>query len=186
MSFSEAAQDLLSIGEQEDKFFGKYRGIVLQNADPEFRGRIQVQVAGVVMPPSTWAEPCVPVAGMQCGFFAVPPIGAGVWVEFEQGDPDYPIWVGGFWGTPAEPPLTAKAAATPTPDILMQTIGNNSITIYGAPGLGVTLAAGPVVSPTSPRIMITQAGIVITDGMGGMINVAGGVVTVNLGALIVK
>ena len=49
--------------------------------------------------PSSWAMPCVPAAGIQAGCFIVPPIGSQVWVEFEQGDPDYPIWTGGFWGT---------------------------------------------------------------------------------------
>ena len=52
-------------------------------------------VLGLV--PSTWAEPCVPLAGPTgppMGVYLVPPIGAGVWVEFEHGDPDYPIWVG--------------------------------------------------------------------------------------------
>ena len=48
--------------------------------------------------PTTWAMPCVPIAGKQEGVYMVPQIGAGVWIEFEQGDPDYPIWVGGFWG----------------------------------------------------------------------------------------
>ena len=47
--------------------------------------------------PTTWALPCVPIAGKQDGVYMVPQIGAGVWIEFEQGDPDYPIWVGGFW-----------------------------------------------------------------------------------------
>ena len=53
-------------------------------------------VLGVI--PSSWAMPCVPAAGIQAGCFIVPPIGSQVWVEFEQGDPDYPIWTGGFWG----------------------------------------------------------------------------------------
>ena len=53
--------------------------------------------------------PCLPVAGINTGVFTVPPIGAGVWIEFEQGDPDYPIWVGGYWGTAAEVPALAHA-----------------------------------------------------------------------------
>ena len=42
--------------------------------------------------------PCAPFAGSGVGFFALPPVGANVWVEFEGGDPDYPIWSGCFWG----------------------------------------------------------------------------------------
>ena len=65
----------------EQKFYGKYRGMVLNNIDPMRIGRIMVQVpdvSGVL--PSTWAMPCVPVAGIQQGFFTVPSIGSGVWV----------------------------------------------------------------------------------------------------------
>ena len=53
--------------------------------------------------------PCLPGAGINTGVFTVPQIGAGVWIEFEQGDPDYPIWVGGYWGTAAEVPVLAHA-----------------------------------------------------------------------------
>ena len=87
------------------RFYGKYRGTVLNNVDPLQIGRIQVIVPDVsTILPSSWAMPCAPVAGIQTGVFAVPPIGAGVWVEFEQGDPDYPIWAGCFWGSAAEVP----------------------------------------------------------------------------------
>jgi uncharacterized protein involved in type VI secretion and phage assembly len=81
-----------------NQFFGKYRGMVLNNIDPMQMGRIMVQVPDVSnVLPSTWAMPCVPFAGIQNGFFVLPAIGSGVWIEFEQGDPDYPIWTGGFW-----------------------------------------------------------------------------------------
>ena len=82
----------------------------VNNVDPMQIGRIQAivpDVSGVV--PTSWAMPCVPVAGINTGVFTVPPIGSGVWIEFEQGDPDYPIWVGGFWGTAAEVPVLAHA-----------------------------------------------------------------------------
>ena len=63
-------------------------------------------VSGLI--PSSWAMPCFPVTGIQNGVFTVPPIGAGVWVEFEQGDPDYPIWVGGYYSA-ADVPAMARA-----------------------------------------------------------------------------
>ena len=73
---------------------------MINNIDPEQIGRIMAQVPDVLgETPSSWAMPCVPAAGIQAGVFVVPPIGSQVWVEFEQGDPDYPIWTGGFWGT---------------------------------------------------------------------------------------
>ena len=92
------------------RYYGKYRGTVINNVDPEQRGRIQAIVPDV----QGWYRrpgrmPCVPIAGKQEGVYMVPQIGAGVWIEFEQGDPDYPIWVGGFWGSVAEVPPAALA-----------------------------------------------------------------------------
>src|SRR5690242_14382413 len=79
--------------------------------------------------PSTWAMPCVPIAGKQMGTFFVPQVGAGVWVEFEQGDPDYPVWVGGYWGLVAEVPVLALAGIPASPNIVLQTAAQNSIVI---------------------------------------------------------
>src|SRR3954468_14087478 len=86
------------------EYFGKYRGTVSNNIDPMQRGRVQVKVPAVLGDGSlSWAEPCVPYAGDQVGFFAVPPVGANVWVEFEAGDPDHPILAGCFWGAGQAP-----------------------------------------------------------------------------------
>jgi hypothetical protein len=88
------------------QFFGKYRGKVVNNVDPEMLGRIVPLVPAVAEIPLSWAMPCAPFAGSGVGLFALPPIGANVWIEFEGGDPNYPIWTGGFWGegeVPAKP-----------------------------------------------------------------------------------
>ena len=74
------------------KYFGMYRATVINNIDPMQSGRIQVIVPDAGgLTPSTWAMPCVPVAGIQSGMYAVPPISSGVWIQFESGDPDYPV-----------------------------------------------------------------------------------------------
>ncbi|MFH7026543.1 MAG: phage baseplate assembly protein V [Heteroscytonema crispum UTEX LB 1556] len=92
------------------QFFGKYRGKVTANQDPLHLGRIQVQVPAIFgAERQSWAMPCTPYAGVDIGFFAIPPIDANVWVEFEEGDPDYPIWSGCFWGED-ELPQNAKVA----------------------------------------------------------------------------
>lgn len=77
--------------------FGKYRGTVVDNQDSTKRGRLQVTVDAVLGSTAVWAMPCVPYAGDGVGLFAMPPVGSGVWVEFEAGDPSFPIWVGCFW-----------------------------------------------------------------------------------------
>ena len=86
---------------------GKYRGKVVNNVDPMMLGRIIALVPGVSDLPLSWATPCVPYAGRGVGLFAVPPIGANVWIEFEGGDPGKPIWTGCFWGKGEVPALPA-------------------------------------------------------------------------------
>jgi phage gp45-like len=81
------------------QFFGKYRGKVATNKDPLHLGRLQVTVPAIYGEgKQNWAMPCTPYAGKDIGFFTIPPVGSNIWVEFEGGDPDYPIWSGCFWG----------------------------------------------------------------------------------------
>jgi uncharacterized protein involved in type VI secretion and phage assembly len=79
-------------------FFGIYRGTVTDNADPSNLGRLRVQVPSVLGDVEAWAMPCVPYAGDGVGFYCLPEVGTGIWVEFEAGDPSFPVWTGCFWG----------------------------------------------------------------------------------------
>jgi uncharacterized protein involved in type VI secretion and phage assembly len=79
-------------------YFGKYRGTVTDNSDPTSRGRLKVNVPAVLGTNDVWAMPCVPYAGKGVGFYSLPEPKTGVWVEFEAGDPSYPVWTGFFWG----------------------------------------------------------------------------------------
>jgi uncharacterized protein involved in type VI secretion and phage assembly len=166
-------------------FFGKFRGTVVNNVDPMMIGRIQVMVpavSGVML--SSWAMPCVPVAGIQTGAFAVPIPGSGVWVEFEQGDPDYPIWVGGFWGTAAEVPALALTAPPPTPAFAWSTPLKNGIVV--SDGLGPMGVGGVVLqSTTGATLSVSDVGIIINNGKGAQISMVGPTVDINLGALTV-
>lgn len=87
----------------EYRFYGKYRGFVVDNADPEHLGRLKVKVPSVLGNDvvTGWALPCVPYGGdANLGFLFIPEVDAGVWVEFEEGDLEFPIWVGTFWSKP--------------------------------------------------------------------------------------
>jgi hypothetical protein len=75
-------------GPRHGKIFGKVLGRVTDTEDPEKRGRVQVLVPAVFEEP-VWAEPCLPY-----GYFFVPPVDSRVWVEFELGEIERPIWVG--------------------------------------------------------------------------------------------
>jgi uncharacterized protein involved in type VI secretion and phage assembly len=167
----------------QKRFLGKYRGTVINNIDPEMRGRIQVMVPEVSsFVPTTWALPCAPVAGMQTGMFAVPPPGAGVWMEFEQGDPEYPIWVGCFWGNPGEVPAMARLAPPPVPSFTLQTPLQNGLMVSDLPGPtgGIMLK-----STTGATLIVNDTGIYIQNGKGASIVMAGPTVTINAGALVI-
>jgi hypothetical protein len=94
------------------RFYGKYRGTVLDNYDPLFLGRIIAEVPAISGSLTNFAMPCVPYAGPGVGFYAIPPIGADVWIEFEGGDPNFPIWSGCFWAVTGEAPLCAPVPET--------------------------------------------------------------------------
>lgn len=167
----------------KQKFFGKYRGTVINNIDPMQMGRIQAMVPDVSnLIPTTWAMPCLPVAGIQMGFYAVPPIGSGVWVEFEQGDPDFPIWVGCFYGSAAELPALSRTAPPAIAAITMQTTLQNGLIVSDLPGPtgGIMLR-----SATGATLIVNDTGIYIQNGKGASITMVGPNVTVNNGALVV-
>lgn len=163
------------------RFYGKYRGTVINNVDPMQIGRVQVLVPDVSnVLPSSWA--CLPVAGINMGVFTVPPIGSGVWVEFEQGDSDYPVWVGCYWGTAAETPVMAHMVPPAVAGITLQTTLKNGIVISDVPGpTGGIL----IQTATGAMISVSDVGIVISNGKGAVINMSGPSVDINLGALTV-
>jgi uncharacterized protein involved in type VI secretion and phage assembly len=163
--------------------YGKYRGIVTVNVDPLQIGRIQAMVpdaAGFV--PNTWAMPCLPMAGVNSGVFTAPMIGSGVWIEFERGDPDYPVWVGGYWGSTAEVPVLAHAVPPGVSGFTIQTPLKNGIVVSDVPGpTGGIL----IQTTTGAMISVSDVGIIISNGKGAVINMTGPTVDVNLGALTV-
>lgn len=163
------------------KYFGKYRGTVIQNIDPLQLGRIQVMVPDVSgLLPSSWAMPCFPITGKLMGAYWVPQIGSGVWVEFEQGNPDYPIWVGGFYGLAAELPTLALAGNPASPSIVLQTSLQNCLVISDLPGPtgGIMLK-----STTGATLIVNDTGIYIQNGKGASLTMVGPTTTINAGAL---
>ncbi len=167
----------------QQRFYGKYRGTVVNNVDPLQIGRIQAIVPDVSgVSPTSWAMPCVPVAGINTGVFTVPQLGSGVWVEFEHGDPDRPIWVGGFWGTAAEVPVLARTVPPAVNGLTIQTTLKNGIVVSDVPGpTGGIL----IQTATGATLSVSDVGIVISNGKGAVINMLGPTVDINAGALTV-
>jgi uncharacterized protein involved in type VI secretion and phage assembly len=165
------------------RYYGKYRGTVLSNIDPKSEGRLLVQVPDVGgLAPSTWATPCFPATGKQAGMYILPQIGAGVWVEYEQGDPDFPIWSGCWFHSAAEVPALALAAPPGVPTIVIQTQGQNTLMLSDVPGPGGGIL---LKSPTGAVISVTDTGILISNGKGASILLAGRTVSINEIALVV-
>jgi hypothetical protein len=150
-----------------DRFYGKYRGLVAINVDPKNMGRLKAVVPEVLGEiPSSWALPCVPYAGTGAGFFAIPPIGAGVWIEFEAGDVSRPIWTGAWWAT-GEVPMDEKGipAQAPTTKIFRTEFGllmayddlAQTITISDALGLNlmtVKVLEGTIQIKSAVRVVL--------------------------------
>jgi uncharacterized protein involved in type VI secretion and phage assembly len=165
----------------EKRYYGKYRATVLDNQDPLVQARLMLQVQDVLGDvPSTWALPCLPAVGKQMGVFVLPAMGSTVWAEFEQGNPDYPIWVGGYWGSAAEVPPLAVAAPPGMQNILLQTTGQNSLWITDLPGPtgGIVLKSG------ASMLIVNDSGIFLTNGTAS-ITLIGNTVAVNQTALTV-
>lgn len=165
------------------RYYGKYRGTVLNNVDPMRQGRLMLQVPDVALAvPTTWAMACVPVAGQSSGAFLVPAIGAGVWVEFEQGDPNYPIWSGGWWGSSAELPPLALASPPGVQAYVLQTQLGATLMVSDAPGPngGILLR-----TMSGAMIMVNSTGITISNGQGATLTLIGPTVSINQGALVV-
>ena len=165
-------------GQGARPFYGKYRGVVTDIRDPLLVGRIKAKVSDVLGDDeSGWAMPCAPFGGSGMGFVALPSVGAGVWIEFEHGDPDYPVWSGCWWGSAAEMP--AVLLAPPYRKLVIRTEGGNSILLDDTPGVGgITLETA-----TGQKIKLSPAGIEIDNGMGGSVKLTGPQVSMNDGAL---
>lgn len=152
-------------------FYGKYRGVVTDNDDPNSLGRIRARVPEVYADEdSGWAMPSVPYAGNGVGLFLIPPVDASVWIEFEHGDPDYPIWAGCFWATGEAPATPASAdkkvlktnAGTITLD---DTQGSMSITIETPDNLKIKMdSQGIEFSNGAQKVTISQSSVSVNDG----------------------
>ena len=97
----------------QNTYYGKYRGFVADNNDPEHRARLRLTVPSVLGEEVTgWALPCMPFGGLaDQGQFTVPEPGAQVWVEFEEGELAHPIWTGVFWQVDGDAPVALEGDA---------------------------------------------------------------------------
>ena len=170
-------------GVTRKRFYGKYRGTVVNNVDPMQIGRIQAivpDVSGLI--PTSWAMPCLPGAGINTGVFTVPQVGSGVWIEFEQGDPDQPIWVGGYWGTAAEVPVARARRAAGGERLHDPDDAEERNRRQRRPRSD---RRNPDPDDDGAMISVSDVGIVISNGKGAVISMLGPTTDINTGALTV-
>ena len=154
------------------KFYGKYKGKVTDNMDPLMQGRIRAKVPAVFGDEDTgWALPSVPYAGNGVGFFFIPPVDANVWMEFEGGNTDSPIWTGCFWGTGEAPPVMpaipdTKIIKTATATIKLDDLpGVGGITIETTSGLKIVMNVSGIEISNGPRnVKVTPASVSVNNG----------------------
>lgn len=163
----------------EHRYYGKYRAFVADNSDPENRGRLRLRIPSVLGSDivSGWAMPCAPYGGASNqGFFFIPDQDAGVWVEFEAGLLDFPVWVGTFWSKPGgstEVPDPAGSQSPPSSKIIKTT--NHTVELADASG---SEAIKITDAKNSNTVTLDNAGISIQDNFGNSVTLASGGVTI--------
>jgi uncharacterized protein involved in type VI secretion and phage assembly len=156
---------------QAGRHYGKYRGIVTDNQDPNNLGRLRARVPEVLADVETgWALPCAPYAGDGVGLFTVPPPDAGVWIEFEAGDVSRPIWSGCWWGdgqlpNQATPEIKVLKTASGHTITLDDTSGSEKVEITDKNGAKIMMdQSGIEVSKGSQKVKLTQSSVTVNDG----------------------
>jgi uncharacterized protein involved in type VI secretion and phage assembly len=159
----------------EGRFYGKYRAIVVDANDPDKMGRLRLQVPGVLGSKvvTGWALPCVPYGGPNEGFFFIPEKDATVWVEFEAGNPEFPIWVGAFWCMPGgetEAPKIndpegkeEKERQSPPTRKVIKTLKGHTIQFEDADGNEMIIVTDPI---GKNRIVMNKDGVRIEARKG--------------------
>jgi uncharacterized protein involved in type VI secretion and phage assembly len=163
---------------QDHRFFGKYRGTVTSNEDPKHLGRLKVKVPEVLGDvESGWALPHVPYAADGAGSHMVPPAEAGVWIEFEAGEPSRPIWTGCWWKSDQLPKTEAGSAATPAVKIvrsaegLMMSLDDDGKTVVVSDENGdnmvkIDVQGGQVTVKASTKVVVDASAVELVKDAG--------------------
>jgi hypothetical protein len=155
----------------ESRYYGKYRGQVSDNSDPDNLGRVKAKVPRLLGDEETgWALPAFPYGGAsEQGLFLVPDVNAGVWIEFEGGDLSYPIWTG-TWFTSGDIPESAKPAKkvlkTKSGHKIVLDDDGGTLEITDSNGNSITMDSSSIkiVAGNATKIVIDAPQIELVDG----------------------
>ena len=132
-------------------YFGKYRGIVTDIDDPNKQCRIRATVPAVLDEhPCGWAMPAAPFAGGGHGFVMLPKVGSGVWIEFEAGQLDNPIWSGAWWASGERPDPQGAAVR-----VIVSEKGHKLILDDESDEVKLVHGSGPEIKMTATEIVLT-------------------------------
>jgi uncharacterized protein involved in type VI secretion and phage assembly len=169
-SHERALVDLMR--ERDTRFWGKYRGTVDDVNDNAFDGKTLGRIVAMVPDvygdtvKSPWAWPCVPFAGKNHGLVLLPEKGDKVWIEFEMGNPEHPIWTGCWWGDGDFP--TSDAGEKKRTLITSQ--GHKMILDEDAPSITITHSGGAEITITDNDLTIKQGGSIVVTSSSVKIN----------------
>lgn len=110
-AFQQFKNDLIKYGlEWFGLYYGAYEGIVVDNDDKDTRGRLKVKCPAVWgnVPHETWAKPRGMFSGKKIGFYALPQVNDVVWITFQGGKPNFPMWEYGWFLKDQTVPGAAK------------------------------------------------------------------------------
>jgi Type VI secretion system/phage-baseplate injector OB domain len=133
-------------------YYGKYRGIVSDVADPENRCRIRATVPAVLGEQVCgWAMPALPWAGNGHGVVMLPAVGSGVWIEFEAGRLNNPIWSGAWWASGQRPEPQGDAVR-----VIVSEQGHSIVMDDDKNELTITHGGGPSIKLTATEILLVN------------------------------
>lgn len=151
-------------------YFGKYRGIVTDVGDPNNQCRIRATVPAVLGEQECgWAMPASPFAGSGHGFVMLPKVGSGVWIEFEAGRLDNPIWSGAWWASGERPDPQGDAVRIIVSEkghkLILDDDSNEVKLVHGS-GPEITMTATEITLTCGPcEIKITNQNISLNNGL---------------------
>jgi hypothetical protein len=149
--------------ERRNLFFGKYRGTVVEALTGDDLGKLKVKVPAVLGDEQLTAWPCVPFAGPNHGFVAIPEKDDGVWVEFEGGNPSQPIWVGCWWGSgdmPSQADVKVRTWVTSGGLAIVMDDDANELSLVHPDGPSIKLSSdGITLSTDSATVTLDTTGI---------------------------
>jgi phage baseplate assembly protein gpV len=151
----------------KERYYGKYRGTVIDvdAATLRIKAKVPAVQGGIA---TGWCMPCVPYAGNGVGFAFLPEKDAGVWIEFEAGNPSQPVWVGCYWSagqTPPDATPTVKAIVTAKGAKLLFDDDAQTITLTDGSNNKVTLdSSGITLERGANKVVVSDSNVSVNDG----------------------